>query len=46
MINKKSNVAIDIQTYLELKEYCKLNGLKINYITTSIIKNYLEEVKK
>ncbi len=46
MDKKITNVGIYKETYLELKEYCKSNGLKISFITSSVIKNYLEDIKK
>ena len=41
----KSTYHIDRDLHLELKEYCKKNGLKINFFIEQIIKEKLESIK-
>jgi hypothetical protein len=42
----KKTIGITIETYDKIRSYCKKNGLKITWLTETILLNYINENEK
>lgn len=42
----KKTIGLTIETYDKIKSYCKKNGLKITWLTETVLLNYINENEK